>query len=126
MSPTKPRALIVDDHELMRRGIERAIEEAGACEVCGEAANGVEAIAKVSELKPDLVLLDLSMPVMGGFEAASHIRKIMPAIKIVIVTMHESIQIAELAKQAGAQAFITKTEVSAKLIETIRRVFANE
>ena len=115
------RILIVDDHELLRRGIRGIIERDNLGEVCGEATNGLEAIDKVQKLKPDLVLLDVSMPLMGGLEAARRIRDIAPSTTIIVVTMHDSRQIKSLAEEAGADALVEKSEVSTTLVEAIKK-----
>jgi len=116
------RILIVDDHELLRRGVEVILTANSLGEVCGEAENGEEAVRKVQELKPDLVILDVSMPVMNGLEAARQIRRIAPSTKIVILTMHDSLQIMDAAHEAGADAVLVKVEAAAKLAETVRNV----
>ena len=77
-------------------------------DVCGEAGNGIEAIERVRELKPDMVLLDLSMPVLSGTQAAKSIRAISPRTKIVFLSMHDSPTVAELVKTIGAAGFISK------------------
>lgn len=91
-------------------------------EVCGEAENGEEAIAKVRELRPDLIVLDISMPVMNGIEAAREIRRIAPAIKIVILSMYESTQIEVEARQAGADAVVKKREAATSLIKAVEHL----
>jgi DNA-binding NarL/FixJ family response regulator len=101
-----PRILIVDDHELVRKGISFLLN--GNWDICGEAENGQDAVLKVSELKPDLVLLDLSMPIMGGTAAARQIRRVSPATKIVFLSMHESETVVELTRLAGADACLSK------------------
>lgn len=90
----------------MRKGIGFLLE--GNWDICGEAENGQEAILKVCELKPDLVILDLSMPIMGGTAAARQIRRVSPATKIVFLSMHESETVVELTRLAGADACLSK------------------
>ena len=118
--PKTARIIIVDDHELMRRGVKSLITDNGLGEVCGEAENGEDAVAKVQELKPDLVILDVSMPVMNGLEAARHIRRLAPSVKILILTMHDSTQIALAAQEAGANALLVKSDAATKLVGTVR------
>jgi DNA-binding NarL/FixJ family response regulator len=105
----KARIVLADDHEIVRKGIRSLLDGQFSWEVCGEAENGREAVNKVKELQPDLVVLDLSMPVMNGIEAAREIRQIAPKIKIIIFSMHDSERIAEEAKRAGADAYLAKT-----------------
>src|SRR6266699_996329 len=115
------RILIVDDHEAMRRGI-RSILTRDSVEICGEAENGKQALEKVRELKPDLVTLDISMPVMNGVEAAREIRRFAPGTKIVILSVHDSPQMKEIAKQAGADAYVLKSAADRELNVTVKRL----
>ncbi len=118
--PKIARIIVVDDHELMRRGVKSLITDNGLGEVCGEAENGEDAVAKVQELKPDLVILDVSMPIMNGLEAARHIRRLAPEVKILILTMHDSTQIAIAAQEAGANALLVKSDAATKLVGTVK------
>jgi CheY-like chemotaxis protein len=115
------RILIVDDHEAMRRGI-RSILTRDSVEICGDAENGKQALEKVRELKPDLVSLDISMPVMNGVEAAREIRRFAPGTKIVILSVHDSPQMKEIAKQAGADAYVLKSAADRDLNVTVKRL----
>lgn len=115
----KPRVLVVDDHRMVRAGLASVLSTNWGYEVCGEAENGLEAISKVRELKPDVVLLDLSMPVMSGTAAARHIRQLAPATKIIFLSMHESASVAELEKLVGADAGLSKSSPIEELHETI-------
>ena len=100
------RILLVDDHEVVRAGMAELLRS--SWDVCGEASNGVEAVDKVLELKPDLVLLDLRMPLMGGTEAARHIRRVSPQTKIILLSMYDSESVVKLAKLVGADACLSK------------------
>jgi two-component system, NarL family, response regulator NreC len=117
------RILIVDDHELMRAGVRTIVSHNSLWEICGEAENGREAIDKTQELKPDLVVIDISMPQMNGIDATREIRRIAPGTKIIILTMHENRQIVFAAQHAGADAVITKRMASESLINAIERLF---
>jgi two-component system, NarL family, response regulator LiaR len=101
------KILLVDDHEVVRKGIRAMLED--RWEICGEAANGQEAVAKAIELKPDLILMDVLMPVMNGVDATRQIRKSGLSTKILLLTEHNSGEAAVLAAEAGADASITKT-----------------
>lgn len=114
--------LIVDDHEIVRTGLCRLIEGHSTWKVCGQAGNGKEAVEKTLALKPDLVLMDISMPTMNGIEATRHIRRHSPATKIVILSLHDDKSIAAQAKQAGADAYVVKSSPSEVLLETISAV----
>jgi DNA-binding NarL/FixJ family response regulator len=113
------RLLIVDDHEIVRMGVRTLFAENDLFEVCGEAQNGTEAIRMVPELSPDLVILDLSMPGMNGFEAAKKIRLIAPLIRIVLFSIHE---IPTSARWVGADAFVSKSSNLEELLLTVNRV----
>lgn len=115
------RLLVADDHEIVRIGLRALLSAKHDWEICGEAANGREAIGKVWELSPDVIILDLTMPVMNGFEAAEEIRRIAPATKILFFSAHD---VPVTAAEVGADAFVAKTSPTQELIETIERVSA--
>jgi DNA-binding NarL/FixJ family response regulator len=108
---------LVDDHELFRKGIASLL--GSDWEICGEAANGREAVQRVRELKPDLVLLDLGMPVMGGTATAREIRRIAPDVRILVLSMHESDSVEQFGKLVHVEAYLTKGCSPKKLKETI-------
>jgi two-component system, NarL family, nitrate/nitrite response regulator NarL len=111
------RVLVVDDNERVRYGITEILR--GHCEICGEAENGAKAIEMVRALKPDVVLLDLSMPVMNGDAAAQVIRAVSPATRIVFISVDDSPHVASLVKAAGAVGFVSKNCGSAVFRDTI-------
>ena len=113
----KPRVLVVDDHELVRKGLALLLEP--DWEICGEAENGKEAIRKAQQLKPDLVILDIVMPVMGGTTAAREIRRVAPATKIVLLSMHEPVTVQELGKLGRVDACLTKDCSAERLRNTL-------
>lgn len=102
--------LIVDDSSVLRHSIRSCIEENSPWQVCGEAENGKIAVEKVMELHPDLVLLDLSMPVMNGLDAARRIASVSPHTVMVMFTMHKSSQLLKSAKSVGIKAVLCKSE----------------
>jgi two-component system response regulator NreC len=116
---SKARILVVDDHQVVRSGIRNLLDSQSRWEVCGEAENGREGVAKAIELKPDLIILDLSMPLMNGFEAAEEIRRLAPNTKIVIFSMHDSRQISEQALRSGADAYVVKSSLFGELENVI-------
>ncbi len=89
-------------------------------QICGEAENGRDAVAKVRQLRPDAVILDVSMPVMNGLEAAREIRRVAPSTKIIMFSMHDSFQMIETAREAGADAFVLKSAAGQDLVQAIR------
>jgi CheY-like chemotaxis protein len=123
-SPKAPRRfkiLIADDHEAVRRGLRSAVVSAG-WDLCGEAVHGKDAVEKVKELNPDLIILDLSMPVMNGLDAAREIRKQSPTVKIVGFTMHESQQVREQTSMIGFHALAAKSAPLGNLLATVKLV----
>src|ERR1700687_833608 len=113
------RVVLADDHAIVRKGIRAIVNGHPPWTVCGEAENGQQAIDLVLELKPDLVVLDLSMPVMNGLQAAAKIRQLAPSTKILILSMHDSPQAEHGALAVGADAFLTKTASADTFIRTV-------
>ena len=117
-----PRILIVDDHEIFRRGLRALLEPSNEWLICGEAVDGMDAVEQCKSLKPDIVVLDVSMPRLNGLEAARLIRKERQVPQIVIITQHDSPQIRSAALDAGARAFITKSAVGGELVVALRNI----
>jgi len=120
------KILVVDDHEIVRRGLRRLIEGHSGWKVCGEAGDGKEAIEKTLALKPDLVLMDISMPIMNGIEATRQIRRLSPETKIVILSLHDDRAIATKAKEAGADAYVVKTSPCDTVLGAMATVLGEE
>jgi DNA-binding NarL/FixJ family response regulator len=114
------KILIVDDHPLTRKAI-RSLLDDKSFQVCGEAKDGKQAIEKVAELKPDLVLLDISMPIMNGIQAAYEIRRFRPLTKIVFLTNHDFPAVVYATRNL-ADAFVPKSDTDALLIPTLNRL----
>jgi len=119
------KVLIVDDHEALRAGVRSVLESRGI-EVCGEAANGKEALVKAVQLQPDLVILDITMPVLDGFSAAREISKRLPGVGILLLSMHESASMVNIAKSSGARGYVAKSEGIARLIKAVDAVAHNK
>ena len=119
-SPSSQRVLVVDDHHLMRRGLVNLLHSLSGIEVVGEAANGQEALDQTRKLHPDVVLMDISMPVIGGIEATKLLKKEFPAVRVIGLSMHQDPYIAEHMQSAGADATLTKTAGAAELIKAIQ------
>lgn len=113
--------LIVDDEAFARKMARSALCD--LVDVCHEAENGQQAVEKVKELKPDLVLLDISMPVMNGLRAAYEIRRVAPSTKIIFFSVDGSGDVRSAAHALGAHAFVTKSE-GPELIQTVKRLLA--
>jgi DNA-binding NarL/FixJ family response regulator len=118
------RILIVDDHEALRTGV-RTVLESGGFEVCGEADNGQEALARALQLRPDLVILDITMPVLDGFSAAREIHKRLPGVGILLLSMHESASMVNVAKSSGARGYVAKSEGIARLLKAVDAIAHN-
>jgi DNA-binding NarL/FixJ family response regulator len=120
----KIRILIVDDMARVRQGLRTILHLSEDFEVVGEASNGLEAIRSAEILRPDVVLMDLEMPVLGGLEATQRIKEQHPQIGIVILTIHGSEEVREQAARAGTDAFVEKEAPTEDLINAIREVRA--
>jgi DNA-binding NarL/FixJ family response regulator len=116
--------LIVDDHEITRRAIRVLLsEQAPAWTVCGEAANGLDAIEQARALEPDVILMDISMPEMDGLSATEIIKKEFPETCIVIVSQNDPGVASEQAKKVGASEYVQKSALSETLVSSLQRLF---
>lgn len=122
----KSRILIADDHALVRRGLKALLEGHPDWEVCGEASGGQEAIDKAKELRPDLIIMDISMPGLDGLEATRQIRQMSPEIEVLIVTMHGSREMMQAARRAGARGYILKSASFDRLADALQTVRRHE
>ena len=116
----KTRVLVADDHELVRRGVLASIQQFRPdWEVCGEASNGREAVASAASLKPDLVVMDISMPEMNGLEATRQILKDRPETEVLMLSMHESEQLVREVLASGARGYVLKADAGNDLIAAL-------
>jgi DNA-binding NarL/FixJ family response regulator len=113
------RILIADDNPLVRCGLRIIIERQEGWTVCGEAADGLDALDQATRLKPDVILLDISMPKLDGLNALPLLREQVPESDIVILTLLECVDIARIAANAGARAYVTKSLLMTDLVPTI-------
>lgn len=116
----KIKVLLVDDHQMVREGLRNIIENQSDLLVIGEASDGKEAIECTKKTSPDVILMDVSMPGMDGIEATQKITSEHPNIRIIGVSLHDESGVAEDMRNAGASAFLTKTEAFKSLSTTIR------
>jgi len=119
----KIRVLVVDDHTVVRDGICALLAVVGDIEVVGEAANGSEALKMVKELEPNVVLMDIAMPIMGGLEATRRICKQFPKTKVLVLTQYDDKEYVFPVIEAGAAGFISKAAASSELALGIRSVY---
>lgn len=119
------RILIADDHEVVRRGVRSLLTSRKEWDVCGEAVDGRDAVKKAKELKPDVVVLDISMPHLNGFEAARLIHKEVPQSKILILSQHNVSEMLQTALDAGARGYVSKSEVSRDLLPAVEAIIHN-
>src|SRR5271170_1095614 len=116
------RILVVDDHDVVRRGLRSVLEAHQGWQVCAEAANGRNAVTQAEQLKPDVVVMDISMPDMNGLEAARQIKKILPKAEIVILSVHFSDQLVRDIVDAGAKSYILKSDAERDLVIAVEAV----
>jgi PAS domain S-box-containing protein len=118
------RVLVVDDHEFVRRGVRSLLET--HYEVCGEAVNGQDALDKARALRPDVVVMDISMPRMNGLEATPLIRNLLTQCEVLILSQHESPQMVQQAFKVGARGYLVKTSIGKDLITAVEKVGRHE
>ena len=120
------RILLADDHPSFRHMLRAFLELNPNWEVCGEAADGLEAVTRTTELHPDIVLMDLNMPHLNGLEATRRIRSISPSTRILILTLHELSSLPEVAQDSGARGYVLKSEPFDVLTKAIEKVCTSE
>lgn len=125
-STERARLVIADDHELARAGLRSMLMSDPGLEIVGEAANGRDAVARCSELRPDLVLLDVRMPELDGMAATRLIKEQSPETNVLIVTMHETPEYLLEALRAGASGYVLKDATRAELLSAVRQVLRGE
>ena len=118
---TRPRVLLADDHRLLREAFARLIEP--ECDVVGEAADGRQLLAVAPVVRPDVVVVDVSMPLLNGIDAARQLRQLMPQVKVVILTASEEPGVAADALRAGASGYLVKNSAADELLRAIHEVF---
>jgi len=118
----KLKILIADDHDLIRRGVRDLLAARGEWQVVGEACNGTDAVRKAVSLRPDVAILDFSMPELNGPEAAAQIAEKVPETSVVVLTMHDSEQVMREVLQAGARGLVLKSDADRDLVEAVEAV----
>lgn len=114
------RILIGDDHEVVREGLRALVENEAGWEVCGTATNGREAVQRAKELKPDVVVLDMTMPELSGLEAVRQIKRALPRTEVLVFSAHRSEEVVAQVFDAGAKSYICKADAGRHLVAAIR------
>ena len=120
------RILVVDDHEIVRQGVRHILETQDEWELAGQATNGEEAIRLNRELKPDAIIMDITMPVLSGLEATNQIMKACPDSKVLIFTMHESPSLLRPVQRVGAKGLLTKSRATSELTPALQGIIAGQ
>ncbi|RDC61483.1 response regulator transcription factor [Adhaeribacter pallidiroseus] len=123
---TKIKVLLADDHTLVRNGIRSLLENSADLEIVGEAQNGAEALTKVKELAPDVLLIDIAMPVMTGIEATAQISKLYPETRCLVLSMHHDEDYILKSVEAGAYGYLLKDNTREEMLQAIRSVAVGE
>jgi DNA-binding NarL/FixJ family response regulator len=121
-NPPKTRVFIVDDHPLLRKGLGELINQQPDMAICGEADDAPEAMKAVIAIKPDLVIVDISLKSQNGVELIKNIKAVAPAVQILVLSMHDESVYALRVLKAGAKAYVMKQEMVEKVMEAIRRI----
>jgi len=114
-----PKIIVVDDHAVIRRGVQGILRAFPEWELCGEAENGQEAIKLAESLKPEIIIMDVSMPGLNGLEATRIIRNILPGTKILLLTLHSSSELVRSAFRAGARGYVLKSDAEHELVRAL-------
>jgi len=117
-----PKVMIVDDHAAVRRGVQSILESFPEWEFCGEATNGQEAVELAEELDPEIIIMDVSMPVLNGLEATRIIHGARPKTKILLLTLHSSTELVRSAFRAGARGYVLKSDAENELMRALNVV----
>ena len=116
------RVLVVDDHAFIRRGVQSILHAFPEWELCGEADNGADAVRLSEALKPEVIIKDISMPVLNGIEATRAIHKNHPETKVILLTLHDNDELVRSAFRAGARGYLLKIDAEKELVQALREV----
>jgi DNA-binding NarL/FixJ family response regulator len=119
------RVLVVDDHAVIRRGVQGILGAYPEWELCGEAENGQEAIKLAETLKPEIIIMDVSMPVLNGLEATRIIHELLPNTRILLLTLHSSTELVRTAFRAGARGYVLKSDAEHELVRALNVVIGD-
>jgi DNA-binding NarL/FixJ family response regulator len=122
---SKIRIVIADDHEIVRQGLRSLLENDG-CDVVGEYGSGRDAVEGIKSVKPEVAVMDISMPELNGVEATQQISKLQPETKVIILTMHDSEELARRVLEAGARGYVLKSDAARDLANAVRTVMKGQ
>jgi len=114
-----PRVIVVDDHAVIRRGVEGILHSFPEWELCGEAENGQDAVKLAENVRPEIIIMDVSMPGLNGLEATRIIRNLLPDTKILLLTLHSSSELVRSAFRAGARGYVLKSDAEQELVRAL-------
>jgi DNA-binding NarL/FixJ family response regulator len=117
----RPRVLLADDHRLLREAFAQLLEP--ACEVVGSVADGRALLEAAPQIRPDIVVLDIAMPLLNGLDAARHLKRVQPEVKVIFLTMNEDSDVAAEAFRIGASGYLLKNSAASELLAAIQEVF---
>jgi DNA-binding NarL/FixJ family response regulator len=120
------RILIADDHEVVRAGVRSLLEGQPDCEICGEAVTGRQVVALAQQLKPDIAIMDITMPELNGLEATRQIRKVAPTVQVLILSVHESEELVREILDAGAHGYVLKSDAGRELAAAMHALRKHE
>ena len=118
------KVLLADDHKIVREGLRRIIEESGEMEVVAEAADGHDAISRALDTRPDVAVVDISMPGMDGLEVVSQLKSLAPSMPVLVLTMHDEDQYVVRAVESGAMGYVTKQAAPEQLVDAVKKLYA--
>jgi len=124
--PSSVRVLLVDDFEPWRQRVSSTLQRRKELRVVAEVADGLEAVQKAKELKPDLILLDIGLPNLNGIEAANRIRQLVPGAKIIFLTQNSDKEVVQAAMSSGVQGYVLKTDAATELLTAVSRVLRGD
>jgi DNA-binding NarL/FixJ family response regulator len=120
------RILLADDHDVVRQGLRTILRARPEWEICGEAGNGREAIEAAQRLRPDIIVLDITMPIMSGLEATEELQKLDLETRVLIFTMHDSKSLVRALRKAGARGYVLKSHAARDLIVAIEKLLEGQ
>jgi DNA-binding NarL/FixJ family response regulator len=120
-----PRVIVVDDHAVIRRGVQGILSAFPEWELCGEAENGQEGVKLAETVRPEIIIMDVSMPGLNGLEATRIIHNILPDTKILLLTLHSSTELVRTAFRAGARGYVLKSDAEHELVRALNVLAGN-